>query len=473
MRNIEQFLELPRIEPNKLSAGERSQEFVEIYSEFDLDAAKAQAERCLDCASPYCQWACPVSNYIPNWLKLVAEGDVMGAVEMSHKTNPLPEMCGRICPQDRLCEGACTLEDTGFKAVTIGAVERFILEEAVKMGWQPNIEHIDKVGKRVAVIGAGPAGLACADELIKHGVDVEIFEKQNEAGGLLMFGIPEFKLEKNIVIRRRQMLEQMGVVFHFNCEIGNDFEFSEIEQQFDCVFVGLGTYKYMHGNLNIDGVKGSQMALPFLIDNINFRQGYGIYADQSVSAPRLNVTNKRVIVLGGGDTAMDCNRTAIRQSAKSVTCVYRRDRENMPGSPKEVTNAIEEGVHFEFSQSPVGLVTNDDKQVIGVEVMQTELTDADELGRRRPVEVVGSNRVIDCDVVIIAFGFSANPPEWLQVNLKNNQTVDCQAQQAFPFQTSRDHIFAGGDMVMGSSLVVQAVNEGKQAAQGILDYLEV
>lgn len=473
MLNKQQFLELSRIEPKKLAPEERAQNFVEIQATFDMEAAQAQADRCLHCASPYCQWACPVHNYIPNWLKLVAEGNIMEAVEMSHKTNSLPEICGTLCPQDRLCEGACTLEDTGFKAVTIGAIERFILEQALSIGWEPKIDNIQKVDKKVAVIGAGPAGLSCTDILLRNGVSVDIFESNAEAGGLITFGIPEFKLEKSVIIRRRKMLEKMGAKFHFNCTIGKTIAFEELHKKYDCIFIGIGTYKATQGNFPGEDSINVKSALPFLIDNINFRHNYGIYANQQKDAPIDNVTGQRVVVLGGGDTAMDCSRTAIRQGAKSVACIYRRDRENMPGSPKEVAHAIEEGVQFCFNQSPLRILNDENNQVIGVEVAQTELGDIDENGRCYPQIIEGSQKIIDSDVVLISFGFQADPPAWLKVKLKANKTIDCSANQTYHFQTSDPKVFAGGDMVLGSGLVVQAVNEGRQAAEGILDYLEV
>lgn len=473
MLNNEQFLDLARQEPHKIQPKQRSEDFMEIYAEFNMEAAQAQADRCLHCASPYCQWACPVHNYIPNWLKLVAEGNIIGAVEMSHRTNSLPEMCGRICPQDRLCEGACTLEDTGFKAVTIGAVERFILEEAISMGWQPDLSDIATTGKKVSIVGAGPAGLACADVLLRNGITPIVYDKHPEAGGLLTFGIPEFKLEKQVVVRRRKLLEEMGCLFHFNVSIGEDIQMDKLLTESDAVFLAMGTYDSMSANLQGEALNGVENALPFLIDNVNFRHNFGIYQNHACEAPKLSVAGKRVVILGGGDTAMDCSRTSIRQGASEVNCVYRRDRKNMPGSPKEVTHAMEEGVNFEFNTAPLRIIDDGHGYVKGIEVISTYLSEADENGRRMPKSIEGSERVIACDVVLVAFGFRPNPPEWLNVNLKANQTVDCSEHQPFPFQTSHPQIFAGGDMVLGSSLVVQAVYEGRKAAEGIIDYLEV
>lgn len=473
MLNTEQFLEFTRQEPHKLDSLKRSQNFVEIYHGFDLEAAKAQADRCLHCASPYCQWACPVHNYIPNWLKLVAEGNILGAVEISHRTNSLPEICGRICPQDRLCEGACTLEDTGFQAVTIGAVERFILEEAVSMGWKPDLSKIQPIDKSVAVVGAGPAGLACADVLIRNGVKPIVYDKYPEAGGLLTFGIPEFKLEKQVVIRRRKMLEEMGCDFHFNTTVGEDVSIEHLLANHDAVFLGMGTYASMPARLLGEHLQGVESALPFLIDNINYRHNFSEYENTTSHAPKLSVAGKKVVVLGGGDTAMDCNRTSVRQGADAVTCIYRRDKESMPGSPKEVKHAMEEGVDFSFNTAPLRIIDDGYGHVCGIEVISTRLQNVDGSERKIPENIKGSERVIECDKVLVAFGFRPNPPAWLDIALKDDDTVDCCEQQQFAFQTTHQKIFAGGDMVLGSSLVVQAVYEGRKAAEGILDYLDV
>ena len=473
MTKATQFLEVDRQDPVKLSADERSQNYCEIYGAFDIQHAQAQAERCLECGNPYCEHACPVHNYIPNWMKLVAEGNIMQAVELSHQTNSLPEMCGRVCPQDRLCEKACTLNDTNFGAVTIGAVEKYITDTAAEMGWKPDLSHVEPTGKKVAIVGAGPAGLAAADILARNGVTPVVFEKYAEAGGLLTFGIPEFKLEKDIVIRRREILESMGCEFRFNTEIGKDIAFDDLMNEYDAVFLGMGTYKYMKGGFPGEDLDGVYEALPFLVGNVN--NNHADKGWQRDDIDFVNMAGKKVVVLGGGDTTMDCTRTSIRQGADEVYCVYRRDEANMPGSPKEVANAKEEGVQFRFNRNPVRVVGENGK-VTGLEVITTQLGEPDENGRRRPEPIAGSEEIIPCDAVVVAFGFQPNPPEWLKdhgVNTHNWGGVDCAEEQEFAFQTSNPKIFAGGDMVRGSSLVVNAVYEGRQAAEGILDYLEV
>jgi glutamate synthase (NADPH/NADH) small chain len=469
MGNVRQFLELNRQLPPKKDAAERKHNFEEIYEPFDPSHAMAQADRCLHCGNPYCEWACPVHNYIPNWLKLVAEGNILEAVEISHKTNSLPEMCGRICPQDRLCEQACTLEDTNFGAVTIGAVEKYITDTAIEMGWTPDLSDITMTDKKVAIVGAGPAGLACADILIRNGVKPVVFDKHPEIGGLLTFGIPQFKLDKEIVKRRRAILEGMGVEFHLNTEIGKDIAFESLVNDYDAVFLGMGTYKPMAGNFPGEDLPQVYKALDFLIGNVKHELGL-----PQEPEPYISMKDKRVVVLGGGDTTMDCTRTSIRQGAKEVYCVYRRDEENMPGSKAEVRNAKEEGVEFKFNLAPVEVIGTD--RVEGIKVIETRLGEPDENGRRRPETVPGSEYVIECDAVIVAFGFQPNPPEWLEkfdVELTDWKTVKASEDSLYPFQTTNPKIFAGGDMVRGSSLVVHAINEARKAAEGICDMLKI
>lgn len=470
MGNVRQFLELDRQLPSKKDAMERKENFEEIYTEFDPQRAMAQADRCLHCGNPYCEWACPVHNYIPNWLKLVSEGNIIEAAELSHQTNSLPEMCGRICPQDRLCEEACTLEDTNFGAVTIGAVEKYITDTATDMGWTPTLDNVTMTDKKVAIIGSGPAGLGCADILIRNGVKPVVFEKEQEIGGLLTFGIPQFKLDKDIVVKRRKILEGMGVEFHCNTEIGKDIAFDSLLSDYDAVFLGMGTYKPMAGRFPGEDLPQVYKALDFLIGNVKNE----LKMDQSPE-PFVSMKGKRVVVLGGGDTTMDCTRTSIRQGASEVYCVYRRDEENMPGSRAEVKNAKEEGVQFKFNLAPVEVIEKDG-QVAGIKVIQTRMGEPDENGRRRAEMVGGSETIIDCDAVIMAFGFQPNPPEWFKdfdISLTDWRTVVAKEESEFPFQTSNPKIFAGGDMVRGSSLVVHAIAEGRKAADGILDYLDV
>ncbi len=468
MANNFQFIQVPRIDPKKKSVDVRVKEYREIYNQFDKRVAVAQSERCLACGNPYCEWKCPVHNYIPNWLKLIAEGNIFEAAEMSHRTNSLPEICGRVCPQDRLCEGACTLND-GFGAVTIGAVEKYISDTAFSMGWRPNLEKVQQTGKRVAVIGAGPAGLGCADILIRNGVTPVVYDRYAEIGGLLTFGIPEFKLEKEIVKHRRTVMEEMGVEFVLNTEIGKDITFKQILADYDAVFLGMGTYSFMQGGFPGEDLEGVYEALPYLISNVNRCLGL-----EKNEADFIDMAGQRIVVLGGGDTAMDCNRTAIRQGASAVTCAYRRDEKNMPGSTREVNNAKEEGVRFLWNRQPVEIVGKD-KKVVGVKVVTTELGEPDERGRRRPQPVEGSEEIIDADRVIIAFGFRPSPAPWFEqydIKLDERQRVLAN-ENDFQFQTANNKVFAGGDMVRGSDLVVTAVYEGRQAAEGILDYLEV
>jgi glutamate synthase (NADPH/NADH) small chain len=465
-KNTFQFLEVGRVDPKKLDAQERIKRSGEIYGDFDKDSSAEQSDRCLECGNPYCEWKCPVHNYIPNWLKLVSEGNLEQAAELSHQTNTLPEICGRVCPQDRLCEGACTLND-GFGAVTIGSVEKYITDTALEQGWRPDLSNVVATGKKVAVIGAGPAGLGCADVLTRNGVQAVVYDKNPEVGGLLTFGIPEFKLEKEVVKRRRDVLEGMGVEFVLDTEVGTDVQFDQLIEDYDAVFLGMGTYTYMKGGFPGEDKEGVYEALPYLVAN-NKKQ---LELD---SPDYVDLAGQKVVVLGGGDTAMDCNRTAIRQGADSVQCAYRRDEENMPGSRREVNNAREEGVEFLWNRQPVEVVGNG--KVEGIKVVTTALGDPDERGRRSPQAIPGSEEIISADAVVIAFGFRPSPAPWFSdygVEIDEGGRVVAPEQGACAFQTTNPKIFAGGDMVRGSDLVVTAVWEGRQAAEGILDYLTV
>lgn len=473
MSNDFQFLELPRQSPEKTPAGERTQQYQEIYGDYNVEQAAAQADRCLSCGNPYCEWKCPVHNYIPNWLKLISEGRVFEAAELSHQTNSLPEVCGRICPQDRLCEGACTLND-GFEAVSIGAIEKYITDQALSQGWRPDMSEVIATKHKVAIVGAGPAGLACADVLVRNGVKPIVFDKYPEIGGLLTFGIPPFKLDKEVIRTRRSILEEMGVEFVLNTEIGNDLLFQDLLDQYAAVFLGMGTYTSMQGGFAGEDLNGVHQALPYLVANINRLMGYEKNASDFV-----DMQGKRVVVLGGGDTAMDCVRTAIRQGAGQVICAYRRDQANMPGSMREFVNAKEEGVEFLWNQQPIEILcgneAEDAHKVAGIKLVTTELGEVDQRGRQRPVIINGSEKIVQADCVIVAFGFRPSPADWFEkfdIQINDWGGVKVSSEQQFEFQTTHPKVFAGGDMVRGSDLVVTAVDEGQRAAKGIVKFLQ-
>lgn len=469
MGDVFQFLNVQRNPGEKFPAEARKQQFFEIYKPLAEGEAAEQAGRCLACGNPYCEWECPVHNYIPNWLKLVKEGKLFEAAEMSHKTNSLPEICGRVCPQDRLCEGSCTLNQGGFGAVTIGSVEKYITDEAFKAGWRPDMSKVIWTDKKVAVIGAGPAGLACADVLARNGVKPVVFDRYEEIGGLLTFGIPEFKLEKEVVKRRRAIMEGMGVEFRLNIEVGRDIHIEDLLERYDAVFMGMGAYQYMKGGFTGEDLPGVVEALPFLVNNIRHTLG------TLGAEPFLSMAGLRVVVLGGGDTAMDCNRTSIRQGAASVTCAYRRDEANMPGSKREVANAKEEGVNFLWNRQPMAITQADDGS-LRLQLAETRLGEPDAKGRRHADIIPGSEQIVECDRVIIAFGFQTERAEWfdhVRIDTDARGRTVAPEQQRFKHQTSNPKVFAGGDMVRGADLVVRAVFEGRQAAEGILNYLEV
>lgn len=451
------FLKTPRRMPKELPVPVRVHGFTEIYDGFAAPEAADQSARCIDCGNPYCEWKCPVHNYIPNWLKLVQEGRLFDAAELAHQTNPLPEICGRVCPQDRLCEGDCTLNDE-FGAVTIGAVEKYIVDEAFKAGWRPQI-NAEPTGHRVAVVGAGPAGLACADRLVRKGIAVTVYDRYPEIGGLLTFGIPPFKLEKDVIKLRREVLESMGVRFQLNTEIGRDIAFDQLLADHDAVFLGLGTYKAQDGNLKGRDLPGVIQALPFLIANA--RRVLELEPLPEAALP--DVRGKTVVVLGGGDTGMDCVRTAVRLGATEVSCVYRRDEAAMPGSRREVKNARDEGVFFRFNAQPLELIGSE-SGVRGVRVVRT----ASDGGRGALQVVDGAEAVIEADIVILAFGFQPSPPPFITdagIALQPNGRIAL--ADAKRFQTTHPKVYAGGDMVRGADLVVTAVFEGREAGDAI------
>lgn len=463
-----EFIDRERENPHKRSMESRKHEFIEIYDPFQQPEGEAQSERCIACGNPYCQWKCPVHNYIPDWLKLAAEGRIIEAAELAHQTNSLPEICGRICPQDRLCEGACTL-NTGFGAVTIGAVERHITDTAFAQGWRPDLSGVIATGHTVAIIGAGPAGLACADVLARNGVKSIVYDRHPEIGGLLSFGIPEFKLEHKVIRTRRRILEGMGIEFVLNTNIGSDISFSRLLEDHDAVFLGLGTYTPMKGGMPGEDARGVYRALDYLIGNTK-----SLLDMPAGEHDFIDLKGQSVVVLGGGDTAMDCVRTAIRQGASEVHCLYRRDRENMPGSQTEVDNAMEEGVQFRFNVQALEVIESQ-ATASAVKVIETRLGQPDESGRQRPQAVEGSETEIKADAVIVAYGFQASPENWFEeFDIQTNEwgLVDAGENNRLAYQTSNPKVFAAGDMVRGADLVVTAIADARKAADGIVSYLK-
>jgi glutamate synthase (NADPH) small chain len=454
------FMKFHRALPREVPVPIRVLGYQEIHGEFTDSDAGDQAARCIDCGNPYCSWGCPLHNRIPQWLKLVQDGRIEEAAALMYETNPLPEVCGRICPQDRLCEGDCTLE-TGFEAVTIGAIERWATDEALRRGWRPDVTA-SPTGKRVAIVGAGPAGLSVADRLARAGVEATVFDLYEEVGGLLTFGIPPFKLDKAVMRTRRSVLEGMGVKFRMQTEIGRDVAFSTLLNDYDAVFVGTGAYRFVDACLPGQDLPNVLPALPFLISNAR-----RILGGAAQDLP--NVIGKRVVVLGGGDTAMDCVRTAIRMDAESVTCVYRRDEVNMPGSRREVKYSRDEGVEFLFNRQPLEIIGGSNGANI-VRVAQTRLV-ADTSGRDRPEVIPESIEEIPADIVILSFGFQPSPPDWCDefgIARDASGKLIVGAGENLPLQTSHPKIFAGGDAIRGADLVVRAVYDGREAAKSIL-----
>lgn len=464
-----EFLEIPRRSPNKLVNNERVIHFKEIYGKYNTTSADEQASRCLDCGNPYCEWKCPVHNYIPNWLKLVRAGKLFEAADLCHQTNSLPEICGRICPQDRLCEGVCTINDD-FGAVTIGSLEKYIADTAIKQGWLPDLSQVKTTGYKVAIVGAGPAGLSCADFLTRNGVYVDVFDSYDEIGGLMLYGIPEFKLEKQVLLDRKKILEHQKINFHLNVTIGKDIPFSNLIRDYSAVFTATGAYQAIDGQLQGINSKSIVSALNYLTAATRRELGKKLNKNER---ELLHTTNERIVVLGGGDTAMDCVRSAIRLKAKTVSCLYRRNEGNMPGSVREVKNAKEEGVRFIWNRQPTSLIANHDNEVRHVKGFETKLVPQDNSERQQ--FVVDKNQPFDIATskVIIAFGFKPKPHEWLleadvAIDKKTNKTI---VSGTLPYQTAVNKVFAGGDMVRGADLVVTAVYDGREAAKSIVQYL--
>jgi glutamate synthase (NADPH) small chain len=459
------FVQIDRDMPTKRDAGVRRADFDEIYAEFADAKAKEQSSRCSQCGVPYCQSHCPLHNNIPDWLRLTAEGRLQEAYEISQATNTFPEICGRICPQDRLCEGNCVIEQSGHGTVTIGAVEKYITDTAWEKGWVQPIAPAQERSESVGIIGAGPGGLAAADVLRRAGVQVTVYDRYDRAGGLMTYGIPGFKLEKDVVMRRNRQLEEGGVTFQLDCNVGEDIMFDEIRERHDAVIIATGVYKSRDLSAPGSGLQGIEKAIDFL--TASNRKSFGDTVEAFESG-RLNAKGKRVVVIGGGDTAMDCVRTSIRQGATSVKCLYRRDRANMPGSQREVANAEEEGVIFEWLSAPKGFVG--DSAVSGVMVQKMRLGAPDASGRQTPEVIEGADYVEDAELVIKALGFEPEelPTLWQQPELAVTRWGTIRAEFTSG-ETALEGVYAVGDIVRGASLVVWAIRDGRDCAAAILE----
>jgi len=465
-----QFVRVPQRMPDKRPAAERRRDFREIYADFTPEGAAEQAARCEQCGIPFCQVHCPLHNNIPDWLYMTAEGRLREAYDLASATNTFPEICGRICPQDRLCEGNCVIEQAGHGTVTIGAVERYITETAFREGWVEPVRPLRERPQSVGIVGAGPAGLACAEALRRRGYRVEVYDRYDRVGGLLVYGIPGFKLEKSVVVRRTRWLEESGVKFHLECEIGvhGRYTFAELRERHDALFIATGVYKARRLQAPGAGLRGIVPALAYLTasNRVGFGDRVPEYEDGTLDA-----AGKHVVVVGGGDTAMDCVRTAIRQGALSVKCLYRRDRANMPGSQREVQHAEEEGVEFVWQAAPEAFLG--DGRVRKVRAVRMRLGPPDATGRQRPEPVPGSRFDLEADLVIEALGFDPedldtmfDEPE-LQLTRWGTLRIDWQTMM-----TSLEGVFAGGDIVRGASLVVWGIRDGRDAAAGIHDWLQ-
>ncbi len=454
------FTKVDRINPNKKDVLQRLKNFEEVYEVFDKKQAAEQAERCMQCGDPYCHNKCPLHNFIPAWLKTVANNDLELAFALSNETSPFPEILGKICPHDVLCEGDCSLNE-GHGAVSIGAVETHINENAFELGYKPRFAST-KLGKSVAIVGSGPAGMSAATFLLRAGVDVTMFERANKAGGLLTYGIPGFKLDKSKVQRRIDLLTEAGMKLVLNCEIGKDKTFKELEDEFDAIFIGIGSTKGKMAGLEGEDAPNVHLAMEFLtkIQKRNFGEAVEDFID---------VSGKNVVVIGGGDTAMDCVRTSVRENAASVKCLYRRDEANMPGSKKEVTNSKEEGVDFVFNVSPKSIITKDGL-ACGVEMLETQLSAPDESGRQRVEIIEGSEYIEEADIVIYALGFDPEVPAFLsEANIELDKWNGIAVNDNY--QTSNPKIYSGGDSVRGADLAVTAAFDGREAAKKIVEAL--
>jgi len=476
------FVNFERQMPEKRIAGIRNKDFLEIYSEFANTKAEEQASRCSQCGVPYCQSHCPLHNNIPDWLKLTAEGRLQEAYEASQATNTFPEICGRICPQDRLCEGNCVIEQSGHETVTIGALEKYITDTAWEEGWVKVNKPTNSIDRSVGIIGAGPGGLAAADILRQEGLEVTIYDRYDRAGGLLTYGIPGFKLEKDIVMRRNEQLEKSGVKFVLNTNVGVDITFDEIREKHDFVILATGVYKARELDIPNASLNGKLAALDYLTASNKLSFGDRV---NEFEAGGYNADGKKVVVIGGGDTAMDCVRTAVRQGATSVKCLYRRDRANMPGSQREVQNAEEEGVIFEWLTSPKSLSNNlkindlsnfevQEGDLKGIIVKKMRLGDPDATGRRTPEEITGSEYFEEADLVIEALGFEPEdlPTLWDQPELPVSRWGTIKVEYGTG-KTNLENVYAVGDIVRGASLVVWAIKDGREAANAILNEISV
>ena len=461
------FVDLKKETPQKRDTKTRSEDFKEIYDEYINAKAKEQSSRCSQCGVPFCQIHCPLSNNIPDWLKLSAEGRLQEAYEVSQSTNNMPEICGRICPQDRLCEGNCVIEQSGHGTVTIGSIEKYITDTAWEKGWVKPFEVKKELKQSVGIIGAGPAGLACAEELRKSGYQVTIYDRYDRPGGLLIYGIPNFKLEKFVVERRTNLLKENGIKFVQNFEVRKDKKIDQKKKNHDSILIATGVYKARPIEVPGQDLKNIFPAMDFL--TASNKKGLGDKVELFDNGI-LNAEGKNVVVIGGGDTAMDCVRTAVRQKAKSVKCLYRRDRENMPGSAREVGNAIEEGVEFIWLSSPKKFLGKD--KVQEVEVNKMKLGEPDSSGRKKPIIDPGSEFKLPADLVIKSLGFDPeNLPKLFNANdlgISKWGTIKIDLQS---MQTNIDGVFAAGDIVRGASLVVWAIKDGRDAASQIEKYL--